>query len=300
MSVLARANRGLREQAGHTLVELLAALALTSIVMTATLAGLDVFATTARTTELQTESRTRARLAVEALTRNLRNVASPQADNRHGLETAEATQLVFTEPAERTDGAPPTGGRRVRYCLDASTPASGRLWRQTQTWAAGATPLAPSTSACPDAAWGDRQLVADRLTNAIRTPPAPVWSFDADAPSEIGMIRTELYVDVEPTQAPPAARLATGVMLRNQNRPPSAEFSATVSGSSHVFLNASAARDPEGGVLEYVWYRDGREIGKGLTLDHATPGPGIYVFTLRVYDAEGFSGVSTSRRVTIS
>jgi type II secretory pathway pseudopilin PulG len=289
--------RRVREENGHTLVELLTALGLMTLVLGATLSGLDMFASTARRTELQNEAQDRARLAMDAVSGELRNIASPDAAQPSGVEKAESADIVFRSVGSR--GAA-TGGRRVRYCLDASTPADNKLWRQLQVWASSAAPAAPRSLSCPDTAWADQRLVADRITNANRTPVAAVWSFDAASLAEITTIRTELYVDVEPARPPAETHLASAIVLRNQNRPPTADFSATVSGSHHVLLNASTARDPEGGVLTYSWYRDNNAIGTGLTLDYAAPATGTYAFTLRVHDAAGLTAISEPRTVTVS
>ena len=68
--------------------------------------------------------------------------------------------------------------------------------------------------------------------------------------TDIKAIKFELLVDADVRDDRRQARVASGVFLRNQNRRPVADFSATYTGQGRqVVLNGSASEDPEGHAL---------------------------------------------------
>ena len=59
-----------------------------------------------------------------------------------------------------------------------------------------------------------------------------------------------------------------------------------------VALDGSASSDPEGGVLSYLWTRDGQTIGTGATVQVELKA-GVYSFTLTVTDDHGATASDT-------
>jgi len=295
----------LDSEQGTTLVELLAVLMLSTIVLGATLSIFSQFERDERVNQLQNESQDRARRAVSTVSRELRNLASPSTDVPRAVDLAEPYDLVF----ETVDSDKPAGTqnerniKRVRYCLGPSTGDKATLWMQSQTWTAPSTPTVPSTSTCPSDAWPslagqttNKRAMAEDVVN--REKEAGIFSYDSQQTESISSVRSELFVDANPGKAPLETKLASGVFLRNQNRAPVPSFSATDTGTGHrVLLNASASEDPEGNALSpYVWSVNGQEVGRGVVLYWTAPGPDFpatYSVTLKVRDSGGREGQVT-------
>lgn len=286
----------LRSEQGFTLVELLAVLMLSTIVLGATLSIFTQFERDERVNQLQNESQDRARQAVGTVVRELRNLASPSTDVPRAVELAQPYDIVF----ETVDPNKPAGSenerniKRVRYCLGASRGDKATLWMQAETWTAPSTPPLRSTESCPDGAWPN---LAGQTTNSRamaqdvvnREKGAGIFSYNSSQLESITSVQTELLVDANPGKAPLETRLASGVFLRNQNRAPLASFTAHDTGTGHrVLLNASASEDPEGNSLSpYVWSVNGQEVGRGVVFYWTAPTAGSHSVTLMVRDAGG-------------
>ena len=146
----------------------------------------------------------------------------------------------------------------MRYCLDATDPARGKLYQQEQTWtnrASNDPPPLPSLGACPAAGWTRTVLVSEDIVNRIGGQNRPLFAYNSADLQRISQIHADLYVDTTPGEAPVETRLGSGVTLRNQNRVPVARLDVDQSGSQLV-LNGSASEDPEGMPLTYQWYID--------------------------------------------
>jgi prepilin-type N-terminal cleavage/methylation domain-containing protein len=272
-------TRRLRDQRGFTFIEVMLAMGLSLVVLTATLA---VFATMERKTrdnQNLNDEQLQARVATDALATRLRNLASP-ADpdpsvagymSPQPLERAEAQDLIFR--TVNSEGSSTTNNQqnleRYRYCLNTT---SNILYVERQTWTAAA-PVMPTSTACgPGDGWPDasRRVAAQSIVNGTRpvfkyqVSPSPgtyseQTSVDqANFPSGIA-IRTQLWIDPDTLHPPGETSLTTRVFLRNQNRPPTAAFSAVGSGTN-IVLNASDSEDPEGLALSYQWVDNGTPI----------------------------------------
>jgi hypothetical protein len=170
---------------------------------------------------------------------------------------------------------------------------NARLHTQTQTWTTASPPATPATGGCPSAAWGESAVVAEHLVN---TDTEPVFTYDATAVGEIAAIHVDLRVDVDPGKAPAAAKLATGVFLRNQNRKPTAAFTATPT-QQGIQLNGSPSSDPEGRPLQYEWYDGGALVGTGITFLHQATRGTSRTLVLRVLDPAGLDSTSSPQTV---
>ena len=136
----------------------------------------------------------------------------------------------------------------------------------------------PEDDACPSDTWPSKSVAASSITNAERPVFAyvrnPTGTFseqtsvddDADFPSVVA-IGTRLFVDPLPASPPKESTLTTRVFLRNQNRMPSATFTATPITGTSIQLNGMDSDDPEGGRLTFSWYVDGAKLAN----DSATP-----------------------------
>lgn len=303
------AARAVRDgEGGFTLIELLIGASLMIVVMGGVYDLLTAFQASAARTTSQNEAQDKARSATDALSYQLRNLVVPANATSGPLEVSGAYDLVFqTINGSSGGGSNPTRVSRVRYCYDNSVPDNGKIWVQTQTWTTASAPAIPSTGICPAPEWGNQRIVVDHLVNQYNAQNRAVWTTASNPatstdPADVVGIRTDLYIDNDPTKAPPESRLTTGTALRNANRRPVAGFNATQIGT-HITLDASPSFDPEGQLLKYAWSVSGGTCTPALsntaTADCAGLSSGSTVtFTLTVTDPGGLSN-STSRAVTV-
>lgn len=324
----------LRGQQGFTVIELAVAAAISLIVLGATGTVLISMMQRRVATDRHTDAQQQARQGIDRLARQLRNLASP-ADLIAVASTIKPKSvdrnlpfdLVFKDVDDGPLTSPvgnPANVRRVRYCLQTtgSIPGGGTasaqrgvLWMQTQkTSAAMATlPVAPPVAtACPGAGWDDQRRMADYVTNAGATPPRPLFRYsspagqisatDAAAREQIIRIEADLYVDPDPVAAPRAAHITSSVVLRNQNRAPTAFFSDIVTNplTCSLQLNASGSEDPENKRLTYTWYVDGVKMAtdlqnRALIQFTATAGPHLY--RLEVSDPAGLQATPYEKNI---
>ena len=255
-----------------TLVGLLTAMSIMLVVLGATL---DVFVNSERlnrTSQLRNDAQDRARVAIDGLARNLRNLASPAdltdpttlGGKPLAVDVAGGDNLIFktVNSVGPNTGANKSNIERVRYCVDHAT---GTLWRQEQTWTA--TAIAPAMPAGSDAAgaacpltgtgWdtGKNVLLANKVANYARGLSRPVFTANTTSLADITSIHVKVILDIDPTRAPDETSLSSGVFLRNQNRYPTADFTWAISSDlTKALLNGSTSVDPEGDPLIYCWY----------------------------------------------
>jgi prepilin-type N-terminal cleavage/methylation domain-containing protein len=253
-----------REQQGFTLIELMVSMSLITVVVMATISAFVSFNHNERVNRLQNESQDEARLTIERLSSQLRNLASPNDFSPKSVEKAEPYDIVFLT----VDAVKPVGSlnarniKRVRYCIGTVSNGKAPLIKQQQTWQVQTPPPSFSTTGCPNATWGNSTIVAEDVVNTAEAPAVPVFSFSpAAAPTDsITAIRANLMVDWNPGKSPVATTLSSGVFLRNQNRAPVASCTAQYAGTGkQIALNGSGSEDPEGfNMKSYKWYADGK------------------------------------------
>ena len=323
-----------RDEAGFTVIELAVAAAISLVVLGATMSLLISMMTQRTATEGHADAAQQARQGIDRLSRQLRNLASP-ADvitnsaliKPKSVDRNLPFDLVFKDVDEGalTSASNPANVRRVRYCLQTSgsipgggvaTTARGVLWVQTQRTSAGAPILPaapPPAGSCPGPGWDDQRRVADYLVNASDSPPDPLFRYssasgeitatDDAAREQIIRVEADLHVDPDPAKRPLAAHITSSVVLRNQNRAPSAFFSYVVTNSlaCTLQLNGSGSEDPENKRLTYTWYLDGVPLATGLqnrVLVQLTAPTGAHTYRLEVKDPAGLAATPYEKGIT--
>jgi type II secretory pathway pseudopilin PulG len=292
-----------RQEDGFTIVELLVGMVIMIVVLGATMSAFDVFGASARRSAVANDTQDLLRRTVDRMAVDVRNAGSPGLQTP-AVERAGGDDFVFmtVDPLAASASANATRLRRIRYCLDASTPTRAKLYRQAQTWTT-TTPTTLSTAAgCPDASYGPSELVADHIVNRAGGATRPVFAYDATAPADIASVGIELLSDIEPATRAGERRLSSALHLRNQNRMPSKPdaFTATPTGGRHVLLNGSSAVDADGDTLTYQWYDGSTPIGGGPLLDYTAPATGSRTFSLKVTDPAGLTSTSDPKTVNVT
>ncbi len=313
----------LRDERGLTLIEMLVAMSLSLVIFGATLNILTGANRSLATTNEHNDRQQEARVAIERLSRDLRNLASPTdlgaagAAAPRGVDRNGRYDLIF-KTVDGQNGPTATNQaatKRVRYCLDNSDPMRGRLLMQQQT-SITYTAAAPPATACPAPGWtGTPLVVADHLSNRVNGRDRPVFSYSSqgdeipyDSPEALTAttrVEVDLWLDGKPGSCPFETAVSSSVLLRNQNRAPTAAFTATVSGRI-ISLNGSDAEDPENEPMIYAWFEGANPatatpLGGGASVIHTLPTrlPGTYTFLLKVTDSAGTVDFSDPVTVTV-
>jgi hypothetical protein len=283
------------------LVQLLVAMGMSLAVLGATLSIFSGSERIDRQTQARNASQESARLAMDLMSRELRNLASPTPEQPEAVNLAGPYDLVFetVDPVGPNLADNGSNVERVRYCLG-GTASSGILYRQEQRWTTATPPAMPSTSGCPSSvpAWSTRTQVAWGITNAREGLDRPLFRYDAEDLTDIALIHSQVYVDDDPLHGPGETSLSTGVFLRNQNRRPIAAFTAETAVPGSVVLNGSTSQDPEGEPLQYQWFDGGVYKGSGIRYDYQVASGSTHTLSLKVYDPAGLEGVSSGQTVT--
>ena len=294
----------IRDERGQmTLVELLVAMSIFGLVLGATLFTFMTFTTTDNRTIDRTESQDSVRTGMDRLVRELRNLASPTIAVPQAVDVAQPYDLVFqtVDSVGPNTGANAANVKRVRWCLNQTTPSNEKLYVQEQKWTTQTTPALPSTSACPGTGWSSTTVMASNLTNTYQGLSRPMFTYNSATLVQINSIHVDMYTDINPTRAPLESHLTSGVFLRNQNQVPVASFTKALSGTTAIVLNGSGSYDPESQSLRYVWWDNGSKIsnGDGIVYTYpVTPGTS-HQLQLHVFDPAGLEGVSPTQSVSV-
>jgi hypothetical protein len=278
------------------LIQLLVAMSIFAAVLGATLTTFTNFDVLSRRNVDRTASQDSARTSVDRIVRNLRNLASPTIAKPQAVDKATDYDLVF----EMVDSVGPNTGanaaniKRVRWCLDQSTPSDEKLYMQDQTWVTLATPAVPSTSSCPGSGWTSTTTLASNITNTYNGQSRPLFTYNSGTLTEISQIHLDLYSDLDPAKAPNETHITSGVFLRNQNASPVASFSYALNGATAIVLNGSQSYDPEGDALQYSWLDNGIKKGTGVTYSYPVSANSDHSIQLQVFDPAGLQGNSST------
>lgn len=286
----------MRDERGEmSLIGLLVASTLFLGVLGATLSTFNLSERFLRTNGERAEAQTRARTAIDRLARELRNLEAPSGATPQVVDVNADHDIVFRVSDSRLPnaGANTTNVQRVRWCLDGSR----RLWRGLQTWTTATVPAMPSTSSCPGT-WSAAKVVAQDVVNSdlgLQT-----FAYDATDPKLVAGVRVTVALDADRNGGATPTRVSTGVFLRNQNRPPVADFDATVGGGGVITLNGSRSQDPESAPLQFQW-KDGSTVltCKSIVCSYDPPGATApRTLTLTVTDGAGLQATSPAKVVT--
>jgi len=315
----------LRRHDGFTLVELLVAMALSLVVFGATLTILDSYLRQSNAATKRLDAQDQARLAVDRIVRDLRNVSSPLTTPKL-LERATPYDVVF-QTIGTPSGANVSGIQRVRYCIPQDTSAGSasqeQLIAQTQTWTTSTADTNPWTSdpsqtiACPDLTFaGGYRVLAQSITNRYQqTSSYPAFSFNngldgnsvtaTDLP-QISTIQVNLRVNPTPTLTGATTQIQSSAYLRNKQHAPVAQFTYTATGSGGVILNAGQSYSPDNEQLSYAWACTSSPCAAASSLSIASnglvswqPGAGTYIVALTVTDQTGVQS-TTTQQVTVT
>lgn len=225
----------------------------------------------------------------------LRNLASPTDEQPQAIDAAGPLDLVFqdVDPAGPNAGQNVTNVRRERWCVT----TDGALFLQRQTWTTATTPAPPSTTACPGTGWASTQTLVTGLTNRLGATPRAVFTYDSAALTDISTVHVDMYLDGQVGTGPSEVRLSTGAFLRNQNRRPTASFTATPTPQG-IVLNASASQDPEGQSLVYTWLDGTTVVGSGVTTTYKVTIGTVHNLSVQVQDPAGLTSTSAAQAVT--
>jgi prepilin-type N-terminal cleavage/methylation domain-containing protein len=303
-----------RSEHGFTLVEMLVAIALTAVVFGSVLTVLDVFQRDNRFNTLRNEAQDSARSALDALARELRNGAAPSSLTPGALEKAGHNSIVFQTIEPTTKALPEhdenvTNAIRVRYCLNRSNLQNEILWKQTLKWTKKQAPPLPTATECPDLNGEDYEThvqVAQNIVNAWggRGEKIPLFKYVPEGVpvGEITGVEPEMVIDVNPAQRfPGETQLKTTIDLRNENRPPTAAFTAKEIGGNIVELNGTQSTDPDGLSLTYTWFDNGVQLASrsSLTYTAALEHGSKHTFKLVVATPSGLEASTESAPMTI-
>ena len=314
----------LRQQHGFSLIEMMISMALTLVVFGATLTVLDAYTNDSQGSIRRNDAQDLARLSVDRIVRQLRNIASPLTSPKL-LERATPYDLVF-QTIGTPSGSNTAGTERVRYCIPPdNTPGSSSLealYSETQTWSTSSVPTSPwpldptVTIPCPDnSPSATTTRVAYAITNRYQGADRSAFTYNnGTAPSDLSKVFTvQIGLFVNPTPTLTAARsggesqLRSAAFLRNQPRAPVPSFTYTPTGGGGVLLNGGTSYSPDGQDLSYSWTcTSPSPCAQGAALSDSgnglvdwQPGAGTYTVSLTVTDQAGLIG-TVSQQVTVT
>lgn len=302
----------LKRQDGFTLIEVLVATTMSLVIFGATLSILVAFTNGATASTDRNDAQDRARLTIDLISRQLRNIASPISSPKL-IERATPYDLIF-QTVNTPSGSNTTGAERVRYCIPNDTSTGNAsdevLIEQTQTWTTSTPPSIPWGTNCPDTT-SSQAVVIPYVTNRyLGRTDRPAFTYnDGSAPSDLTDITTvqmDIFVNPTPTVTAAEAELRSAVYLRNELRAPLASFTDTPTGAGGVLLNGGPSYSPDGASLSYSWSCTSTVCPSSSTLSGSSsglidwvPGAGTYTVQLTVTDSTGLTD-TTSQQVTVT
>jgi type II secretory pathway pseudopilin PulG len=169
----------LSDERGMTLIELAVAALISLIILGATMTVLAAANRQQRLNENQNDAGQTVRTTLDRMARQLRNMASPTDITSvagtlpRAIDRNLPYDLVFkdVQDVKIAGSLNQPNVRRVRYCLNTTTPSNGQLWQQIQTWTAAVPPALPADLSCPGTGWTTQRVVASNITSKVGDRP---------------------------------------------------------------------------------------------------------------------------------
>jgi type II secretory pathway pseudopilin PulG len=285
-----------RSEDGFTLVELLVATTMALVVFAVTLSTLAVFNDTTQTLTHQNDSQNQARLGIEQIVSQLRNVVGSTAVPSF-VERATPYDLVFQTVSV-------SGGQSqlVRYCVPPDPSPGSLVTEELIAQHTAPSTSIPPTTACPDPAYGPSSVLVGHVTNRYQGRARQVFTYNGSAtpPSDLTTIKSigiDLFVDTTPSASYNESELQSSALLRNAEQPPVAAFTWS-SGQSGITLDAGSSYSPSNDPLTYAW---SCKTSAGVVVSCPStgstfawsPAAGTYKVTLTVTDQEGLQNTTS-------
>jgi prepilin-type N-terminal cleavage/methylation domain-containing protein len=279
-----------RSERGFTLVELLVALTVASLILGAAITAFTGYLTQSAAAEKAGNSQDAARNALDQMAIQLRSATSNASTGNQPIESFSSYSLVWLAPfpgASTTNN--PLGLRHIRYCVDASTPSNEKLWLQTAPFSTTSNRNWPATNSCPANSWPTAMVVGENLVNVLQN--TPLFVTPTDSQGNVTDVNVNALVDVDAKDAQLATSVRTSVTLRNLNHAPSAVVSCAAGLTSHALCDASASTDSDNQTLTFAWKVDGATVGEtSYRLDQPSLASGsTHTFAVTVTDSGGLS-----------
>jgi type II secretory pathway pseudopilin PulG len=318
----------LRKEHGFTLIEGLVAMTCAVLVFGATLTILEVYMRQSTGVTQRFDAQNQARLAVDRIVRQLRNVASPLTSPKL-LERATPYDLVF-QTIGNSNGSNSAGTMRVRYCIPQDTSSGSatkeELISQTQTWSTATAPTDPWSSdpsvsvPCPDTTFAQQPsgvVLANSVINRYKqSTNVSAFTYNngldsnsvaaADLP-DVSTIQVNLLVNPTPTVQGATTQVQSSAYLRNKEHQPVAYITASYTGNGGVVLNGGASYSPDGEQLSFQWSCTSANCPSTTSLNSATdglvpwqPGAGTYTVQLIVKDENGLTSDPATATLTVT
>lgn len=182
-----------RDQAGLTIVELVAAVGIAAGALGAVVTAYTKLDAHAEERAVQGAAEDQARRALSSMGSDLRAADARARGPRGAVERAGGDEIVI-RMAE-------SGGRsaRVRYCLQRPT---GQIWRQVQGPSAAAKSALPAPAACPAPAVAGGFGMAEEVASGVANGAAvPVFALDGRDPSRATAVVARIQVGASPGRA---------------------------------------------------------------------------------------------------
>ena len=244
---------------GFTLVELMVAIVMATIVLGAAVTAYVSFLTQSAKSDRRANSQDAARRAMDAITTQLRSAMATNQSGNQPIEDIRDYSITYLAPyPNAVMQGNPLGLQHVRYCLSISTTASATLWRQTAPYnnSSKTAPPASGTATCPSSAYTTQVPVVQNLVNQLLTPAVPFFTPTTDSSGSVTDVGMRAYVNVD-TSKDKAVNLQSSVTLRNLNHRPTATISCNGASNGHVICDASGSTDQDNQTLSFQWSVDG-------------------------------------------
>ena len=249
-----------------------------------------------RDAQVRADQQERVRVAVDGLTKQLRNLASPTPDQPDAVDRATGRDLIFktVDPVGPNTGANGANVKRMRYCLDGRRPpVAPAAALDGRDRAARRRPRRPAPARA-----GTRATSSIAETVVNDDTGEPVFRFNSTTLSAI--TRDPRLPARRPrarqgARARPSCPAASSCATRTARPPPASRPRPAPRRSSSTGRRRAT---PRATPLTYIWKDNGTEVGRGIVLRYK-PAKGSHPISLEVQDPAGLSATQGPTTVTL-